>query len=278
MRITRQPRYIIGLLISIIQLACVSCTPAWIKYDQVAKDLQLSRTVITTTYFNIAVYKNQQFGSAKRLHIYLDGDGSPWKSNGLLINEDPTPHRYLVLQLMSLDSSPAVLIGRPCYHGFNRDSYCHPLLWTHARYSEKVVSAISDALQTILKENNVSEVTLIGYSGGGTLAQLLAAKIQKTRAIVTLAGNFDLVAWAQLHEYSPLEGSLNPAERLPLPAHILQIHYVGSADDNIPPSLTEHYLSRKGMGEIQVLKGVDHYNGWLAHWPEIMLNLKKRLL
>ena len=68
---------------------------------------------------------------------------------------------------------------------------------------------------------------MIGYSGGGTLAQLVAEKFTQTRAVVTLAGNLDLAAWVQLHDYTPLGGSLNPAERPPLPGHILQIHYVG---------------------------------------------------
>ena len=178
---------------------------------------------------------------------------------------------------MSIDPAPAILIGRPCYHGFSQDNHCHPMLWTHARYSQTVVSAVSDALQAILKESNISQLVLIGYSGGGTLAQLLAEKIIQTRAVVTLAGNLDLTAWAQLHGYSPLEGSLNPAERPPLPEHILQIHYVGSSDDNIPPLLTKHYLTHKGRGEIRILEGVDHYNGWLARWPGILVDLDRKL-
>jgi pimeloyl-ACP methyl ester carboxylesterase len=267
-------RQLIGFLAGVVG---IGCTPAWLKYDQAAENLRFVRSVIVAADFNIAVYKNQWFGSGKRLHVYLDGDGSPWGRGGSWVNADPTPRQYLVLHLMSLDSSPAVLIGRPCYHGFNQDTHCHPLFWTHARYSEKIILAINRALQIIVKENSVSEVVLIGYSGGGTLAQLLAERISQTRAVVTLAGNLDLAAWAHVHSYSPLEGSLNPVERPPLPGHILQIHYVGSSDDNIPPLLAEHYLSRKGGGEIRVLEGVDHYNGWLAHWPGILLDLDRRL-
>lgn len=275
MRLFRQ---IVGLMIGVILFACISCAPAWRKYDQAAENLRFGRAVVETTDFNIVVYKNQWLNCGKKLHVYFDGDGSPWGRDGSLVNDDPTPRHYLVLQLMSLDSKPAILIGRPCYHGFNHDARCHPLLWTHARYSEEVVSSISKALQFILKANSVSEVVLIGYSGGGTLAQLLAEKIPQTRAVITLAGNLDLAAWVRWHEYSPLEGSLNPAEKPPLPKHILQIHYVGRSDRNIPPLLTERYLAYKDRGEMRVLEGVDHYNGWLMHWPSILADLDMQRL
>jgi hypothetical protein len=267
---------IIAFLI-IVQFLLISCSSVWLKYDEKARELQFIRKVVSITDFNIVIYKNNLFGLGKRLHIYLDGDGSPWNRDGLLVNSDPTPRQYLVLQLMSLDSSPAVLIGRPCYHGFSQDIHCHPLLWTHARYSEKVVSAIHDAIQNVFKESSASELVLIGYSGGGTLAMLAAERILQTRAVVTLAGNLDLAGWARLHGYSLLEGSLDPAERLPLPEHILQIHYTGRGDNNIPPWLVESYLSNKSCGEMQILEDVDHYSGWLIHWSKILLDLRSRL-
>ncbi len=175
------------------------------------------------------------------------------------------------------DPAPSILIGRPCYHGFSHDANCHSLLWTNQRYSEEVVSTMSEALNTVLKNAGEPEVVLIGYSGGGALAQLLAERIKKTRAVITLAGNIDSSAWAQLHGYSPLDGSFNPAERPPLPSHTLQIHYVGRSDKNIPAHLVESYVSKKNRGEIIVLEQVDHYNGWLKHWPGILLDLNRRL-
>lgn len=271
-------RPIAGLLASFLQLASMGCTPAWVQYDQAAEDLHLVRSVIPTTDFSVAIYKNRWFGSSSKLHVYLDGDGSPWGCGGTSVNADPTPRQYLVLQLMSLDSSPAILIGRPCYHGLNRDIRCHPLLWTHARYSETVVSALHQAIQVVLKESHVLELVLIGYSGGGTLAMLAAERIPQTRAVVTLAGNLDLAAWTGLHGYSPLEASLDPAKNPPLPGHILQIHYIGQSDHNIPPALLDGYLSNKHGGEVQVLEGADHYNGWLIHWPDILLDLDGRRL
>jgi pimeloyl-ACP methyl ester carboxylesterase len=259
---------------------CVSCTPAWLDYDNTARSLQFNRHTINTKKFTIIVYSNESFNTShsKQIHVYFDGDGSPWHRNGLSINDDPTPRQHLVLRLMSLDIAPSILIGRPCYHGLSHDdSNCHPLLWTHERYSEEVVSTMSEALNTVLKNAGEPEAILIGYSGGGALAQLLGERIQKTRAAITLAGNLDSAAWAQLHGYSPLDGSFNPAERPPLPSHILQIHYVGHSDNNIPAHLVNSYVSKKNRGEIIILDQADHYNGWLEHWPSILIDLNKRL-
>src|SRR6266545_4164343 len=49
------------------------------------------------------------------LHIYLDGDGTPWERGRPA--PDPTPRAPLVLRLMALDPAPRVYLGRPCYHG-----------------------------------------------------------------------------------------------------------------------------------------------------------------
>lgn len=258
---------------------CTGCAPAWLDYDNTASDLKINRSSINTKKFTIAIYLNRSFAKnyGGLLHIYFDGDGSPWRNHGLSINDDPTPRQYLVLRLMSLDPASSVLIGRPCYHGFSYDPNCYPLLWTYKRYSEEVVSAMAEAINRILEKTEEPEVVLIGYSGGGALAQLLAERIQKTRAVVTLAGNLDPNTWVQLHGYSPLDGSLNPVERPSLPSHILQINYVGRSDNNIPPYLVQSYVLKKNQGQTIVLDWVDHYNGWLEQWPILLNELNSRL-
>ena len=66
---------------------------------------------------------------------------------------------------------------------------------------------------------------------------LLAERFKQTRAVVTVAGNLDPDRWVAQHGYSPLVGSLNPARRPPLPSHILQLHFVGGRDRNVPRDL-----------------------------------------
>ena len=67
------------------------------------------------------------------------------------------------------------------------------------------------ALSDILQRRPYQGLVLIGYSGGGVLAMLLAEQFPATQAVVTVAGNLDTDAWAIEHGYSPLRGSLNPA-------------------------------------------------------------------
>jgi pimeloyl-ACP methyl ester carboxylesterase len=48
------------------------------------------------------------------------------------------------------------------------------------------------ALERILASGHFDGVVLIGYSGGGTLAMLLAARVPETRGVITIAGNLDI--------------------------------------------------------------------------------------
>ena len=74
------------------------------------------------------------------LHVYLDGDGTPML--GSYPAADPTPRDPLVLDLMALDSTPSIYVGRPCYHGLS-GAPCSPSLWTSGRYSEPVVASMA---------------------------------------------------------------------------------------------------------------------------------------
>lgn len=68
------------------------------------------------TYWNEASL-NLQADNARHniLHVYLAGDGIPW--HGGRPTADPTASEPLTLDLIALDKSPAVLLGRPCFHG-----------------------------------------------------------------------------------------------------------------------------------------------------------------
>lgn len=104
---------------------------------------------------------------------------------------DPGPRNPLMLKLMALDTAPAVYLGRPCYPGLSRQPPCNPALWTSGRYSPQVLASLARALQTLIRDTGSRGIVLIGHSGGGTLAMLLAARVPDVRAVVTLAGNLD---------------------------------------------------------------------------------------
>ena len=208
-------------------------------------------------------------GGVTRLHVYLDGDGTPWIGPGRPA-ADPTPRAPLVPRLMALDPAPAVYLGRPCYGSAWQDDRCNVWHWTHGRYGEAVVDSLAAALAAVRRQTGARDLLLIGYSGGGALAALLARRDPNVSALVTLAGNLDIDAWARLHGYSRLSGSLNPAAQPPLPAGVAQWHFVGTDDDIVPPALVDAAIDRGPGVHVEILPGVGHGCGWETHWPGLL--------
>lgn len=203
------------------------------------------------------------------LHVYLDGDGTPWLGPGRPAL-DPSPDDPLVLRLMAADQGPALYLGRPCYAGLAATPGCHPWYWTHGRYSEPVIASMAAVLEAVVAEREVARLVLIGYSGGGALAMLLAQRFPQTSAVVTLAGNLDPDRWAEHHGYTPLRGSLNPSRLEPLAAGVHQIHFVGAEDRVVPPELIAEALRGQQNARLRVIPGLSHTCCWEPLWPELL--------
>ncbi len=267
---SRQGQCIIVILLALLSGACT--TPA-ARNDSFAAASGFTRQIVTGADFSHLVFmanKRADTRNEKSLwHVYIEGDGTPWVRRHVVAT-DPTSAEPLMLQLMAQDSHPAIYLGRPCYHGMLRDPACNPWLWTYGRYSEQVVESMSAALATLVSENAITSLVLIGHSGGGTLAMLLAERMPQVRFIVTLAGNLDIDAWTTRHGYTKLVSSLNPARRPPLPRHIDQLHYVGGDDSNVPPEMLEAAVSQQRNAKIFVLNGLGHEHGWDDYWAEIL--------
>ena len=143
-----------------------------------------------------------------------------------------------MLRLMTLDPAPSIYVGRPCYFGLANDPPCTPRDWPLDRFSPRVVDSMARLIEQ-LREGRQDAIELYGHSGGGALAVLLAARLGGVQRIVTIGGNLDVDAWTAYHGYTPLEGSLNPVNAGPLPATLLQEHYVGDRDRVVPPEMVE---------------------------------------
>jgi hypothetical protein len=179
-----------------------------------------------------------------------------------------------MLRLMALDSAPSVYLGRPCYFGLAETPPCSPEFWTTARYSELVVASMQAALRRILADGQFVDLVLIGHSGGGTLAMLLADRMAQTRALITVAGNLDTATWAALHHYSPLAESLNPALLPPLPRTIYQLHLIGERDRQVTPALIRPVILKQSSAQLQVIENFDHVCCWQDMWPNVLATLK----
>jgi pimeloyl-ACP methyl ester carboxylesterase len=254
-----------------------ACSSLSEKVDHVASQYNFQRLELPGKGFTHVAYFSAVAPTSRTLHIYLEGDGTPWLTTKT-IAADPTPRNPLMLGLMSLDSTQAIYLGRPCYFGKSDESPCHYKLWTQDRYSEAIVASMAAALDNFVSDRfinsqNITTFRFFGHSGGGVLAMLLAEHFPATRAVVTLAGNLDISAWTDLHGYTPLTG-LNPASRPPLPGNIIQLHYAGAQDVIVPPSIVRKGIARQGAVEFTIIDGANHICCWNTLWPQILDRLQ----
>lgn len=255
--------------------ACVlvACTSPAARFERRAAALGFSAVPLQGAGFDhrawVAEGAAGAASPADTLHVYIEHDGTPWSEIDR-ISPDPTPRRPFALELMAGDSGPRLLLGRPCYFAAHADPQCKAELWTQQRYSAGVVDSMAAALRTWLSAHPYRRVVLIGYSGGGTLAWLMAGKVPETTAVITIAANLDIDAWTQLHQYSPLTGSLNPALQPALPPSIDQLHFAGERDANVPPSVLQSFARRHPGARVIEIPGFDHLCCWIERWPQLL--------
>jgi hypothetical protein len=219
--------------------------------------------------FHHRAYVALPLESSDTLHVYVEHDGTPWV-NLTQPSGDPTPRLPFSLELMAKDRGPRLFLGRPCYFAAQTEPGCTALLWTHRRYSPEVVASMVAALRRFLVAHPFRRVVLIGYSGGGTLAWLMAAHVPETAEVVTIVANLDTDEWTRIHDYSALAGSLNPALMAPLSPTIGQLHYVGGGDRNVPPYVVRSFARGHPGARIVELDDFDHECCWIERWPALL--------
>jgi pimeloyl-ACP methyl ester carboxylesterase len=118
-------------------------------------------------------------------------------------------------------------------------------------------------------------LVLVGYSGGGALALLIADRVAAVKAVVTLAANLDLAGWTELHGYEALTDSLDPLSVRRLPTGC-EIHIAAAHDSVVPPSLVRNAVARRPGALLWVESG-DHACCWADRWPGIERRVVARL-
>lgn len=254
------------LLLSTLLLA--SCATPTQRIDEAAARFGFESLRLEGNGFELAAFfKPGKKDTSTTLHVYLEGDGTPWISHRT-ISDDPTPRDPVMLRLMNLDDGPALYLGRPCYYGHAADRGCSPALWTHRRYGPEVVDSLAAALRSFLPKHAVERLVLFGHSGGGALAILLAPHFPETSAIVTLAANLDIDVWTGYHGYSPLLGSLNPVRTRR--DGVLELHYLGENDRTIPSSVFEPIAKQRPHARVVVVPNFDHRCCWQEIWTDVL--------
>ncbi|MDR1079625.1 MAG: serine hydrolase family protein [Deltaproteobacteria bacterium] len=218
-------------------------------------------------YHLAALLKN---GGGGELVVYLEGDGRA------IVNgrpsADPTPNTPQALDLALQDPASSVLylarIGQymPAYA-----TDANRTLWSDRRLAPEVVDAASDAIDLAKSATGAYFLHLVGYSGGGGLAVLLAERRGDVLTLVTVAGLLDTEWWVQTRGYRPLTGSLNPADRLESILNVPQIHFYGTLDRVIPPEMSRVFASKGAFTRLARF-GVetDHYNAWTRAWRDLL--------
>lgn len=251
-------------------LTAAACSSNAGRIDQQAHAAGLSRSVVQGQPYRHVVYANHVVARTsgnwgERLVVFLDGDGRPWSDDGQHPSADPTTRNPIALKLLEQTPVPAIYVSRPCYQE-PTDTGCSPEIWTSRRYSPRVVESIAAAIRTAAQSAGLHELVLIGYSGGGALAVLVAERIENVAAVITLCANLDIDAWTAHHGYLPLRGSLNPAasdREHPWP----EIHLQGTLDAVVPPSTTREYFKHHPAAHAWRFEDYDHVCCWVETWP-----------
>jgi pimeloyl-ACP methyl ester carboxylesterase len=169
------------------------------------------------------------------------------------------------------DPSPAVAyLARPCqYLPPAQRAQCDPQLWMRARFDDEAIAALNAAVDRIKQDYRAAGVNLVGYSGGGAMAALLAARRSDVNCLVTIAAPLDTRAWTDSLGVSPLDRSLNPADYADRLRKVRQTHFRGMRDKVVAPATIGRYLERVTDAAVIDKAAFGHDCCWAEEWQEL---------
>ena len=227
---------------------------------------------IVTENFVLQTYVPRLLKITDTVTVYIEGDGLAW-INTSTPSSNPTPTSPLALKLALRDDSPSAYIARPCqYIELNQSPLCEQKFWTSDRFSPEVIRSTNQAIDEIKRQFSAKKIILVGYSGGGAVAALVAARRLDIIRLITIAGNLDHRTWTQLHHSSPLTNSLNPVDDIDSLKNIPQTHFVGGKDMIVSENVARAYVSKfpiDSKPSIVVMPEFDHACCWESSWPQL---------
>ena len=231
------------------------------------------RTALDAGNFSLIGFTPANANPSDVLTVYIEGDGLAWIDSSTP-SFDPTPLNPVALRLALRDPNTAVAyLARPCqYTAENERKNCNSRYWTSHRFAPEVIEATNLAVDQLMAHQGAKLVRLIGYSGGGAVAALVAARRHDVDMLITVAGNLDPALWTKTQAISPMSESLNPADYWKELQDIPQQHYVGSHDTNIDASITTSYISRfhDALPSMTVMPSFTHDCCWEQVWPTLV--------
>ena len=206
--------------------------------------------------------------------IVIEGDGRAWARRTRL-SRDPTPRHPVGLDIaLSLPHAAVAYLARPGQYPVEQN-LCDARYWAGARFAPEVVAGALTAVNALaIRLTDVGcapsqrRVTLVGYSGGGTLAALAAGRAREVTGLITIAANLDHERWTEHHRVSPLDASMTLWPVSPRLMSLPQVHLLGARDRIVPPSMPDRVrtvLERAGHPQAVVPEAA-HEGPWTPQW------------
>lgn len=268
-------RCAIAALAATLLAACVS-VPSPAERRATAEALAALRRwesrAVDAGVFRLMTRAPTHFAADGALAIYVEGDGLAWIASDLP-STDPTPVTPLALQLaLAQPTGNAAYVARPCQYVDAGRSGCASRWWMAGRFAPDVIEAVDRAIDTLKSRAGARRLTLVGYSGGGAVAALVAARRTDVERLVTVAGNLDHGAWTRHHRLPPLDGSLDAAHARDALRGVRQWHFAGGRDTVVPPFIADGFAAGFPADARPVVRHVadnDHRCCWAEQWPRL---------
>jgi dienelactone hydrolase len=164
-------------------------------------------------------------------------------------------------------------VARPgqCAPG-RADRRCTALDWTTRRFAPEVVAAVDAAIDHVRAQTPDRALVLVGYSGGGVVAALVAARRHDVALLITVAAPLDPAEWTRRMGMSPLEGSDSPVAHVGALAGIPQVDFAGARDATVPVGTIRSEIDALGPGapvRLVVVPDFDHHCCWARDWVRL---------
>lgn len=261
----------------VLSAGCAALMDPRDAYDQVAADGGFERRSFFSGAEQLRGYSRLRGTRSDMLTLYIEGDGAPWPWSDTP-PPDPTPIRTRVLQMASAEPGSAVAyLARPCqFLPALELRRCPVELWSRERFSEPAVRQLDRAVQALKQEAGAKRLRLVGFSGGGTMAALLALMRDDVEVLITAAAPMNLSRWTKLHRVSGIAPEFDLAERLRSERPgLLQIHLVGDNDAIVPPSLFHPSGAPGAKLRVVEIPGFDHDCCWGTEWSRLLTQISR---
>tara|TARA_B100000282_G_scaffold296810_1_gene280209 strand:- start:414 stop:1331 length:918 start_codon:yes stop_codon:yes gene_type:complete len=229
--------------------------------ERVAGQAWLLKREIAAYPYMLTAYERMHETHAP-VTIYIEGDGMANKHQGTILYQ-PDPKNPVGLHLASKDRSKNLAyIARPCqYSGLieeTEEKNCkQEETWNTALYSRKTLNAYNSAIDKMKRRYDLTEINLVGYDSGATLAAMIAGSREDVASFRTVAGEF------QIDVIEPY------ARQLSL---IPQYHFIGGDDEFNQPGPLHAYLQMVDGNHCvydTLIQEAGHDNGWVDKWPDL---------